>query len=57
LDQNSAVLGDKLLETMIVGSNKMAALENSQRRAFRLIFFKFELDFVFQNKWYFKCEA
>jgi len=46
-----AVLDDILLKTVTVGLNKMAAIENHQRRAFRLIFFKIELDFVSENRW------
>jgi len=44
--QNRAVLEDIPLETIIVGIYKMAAEENNERRAFRLVIFELKLDLV-----------
>jgi len=44
--KNRAVFGDIPLETIIVGIYKMAAEENNERRAYRLVIFKLKLDLV-----------
>ena len=44
--QSRAFLGDIPLETIIVGVYKMAAEENNERRAFRLVIFELKLDLV-----------
>ena len=53
--KNRVIFDDIPLKTVIIGLDKMAAIENDRRRAFRQIFFKFELDFVCENRWWFKC--